>query len=67
MKLLTVLLVLIFACSAEIDPQRLVLADAIEKTLVEEILSAWYPRVVDAEYGGFLSQLDYQWQPGGNQ
>ncbi|MBN1560846.1 AGE family epimerase/isomerase [candidate division KSB1 bacterium] len=68
MKLLTILLVIILvACSPKIDPQRLALADEIERTFVEEILHAWYPRAIDLEYGGFLSQLDYRWQPGGNQ
>jgi mannobiose 2-epimerase len=30
-------------------------------------LAAWYPRAVDREAGGFLSQFDYRWRPTGEQ
>lgn len=48
-------------------PQRSELASDIEQTLIEKVLHAWYPRAVDQECGGFLTQFDAYWQPGDNQ
>lgn len=44
-----------------------ILADTLEKLLKENILEAWYPASVDTEYGGFLSDLSYDWKPEGSQ
>ncbi len=60
-------LVIFLACSSKIDVQKIERANEIETVFVDEILHAWYPRAIDAEHGGFISQFDYQWQPSGNQ
>lgn len=43
-----------------------VLARELEDALAK-ILEAWFPRGVDQEYGGFLSDFDYRWKPHGPQ
>jgi mannobiose 2-epimerase len=43
-----------------------VLRDEIE-TELDSILKAWFPRTIDKEYGGFLSDFDYRWRPRGPQ
>jgi cellobiose epimerase len=42
------------------------LADQIEAELRAEI-DAWYPRTLDREFGGFLSDFDYAWRPTADQ
>jgi len=37
-------------------------AGEMEKLLMESMMPQWYPRTVDQEYGGFLSDFDYKWQ-----
>lgn len=32
---------------------------------LEDILDAWFPRVIDREYGGFLCDFDHRWRPTG--
>jgi mannobiose 2-epimerase len=39
----------------------------MRQSLRREVLAAWYPRAVDRDSGGFLSQFDYRWQPTGAQ
>lgn len=39
------------------------LARAMRTSLRDELLAPWYPRAVDAEYGGFLSDFAYDWEP----
>ena len=46
---------------------RRVLAAEIRRSLRSELLAPWYPRAVDREAGGFLSQFDFEWKPTGNQ
>lgn len=48
------------------DPREQ-LADSIRLSLQEDLLDAWYPRVVDVEHGGYLSDFDENWQPFGDQ
>jgi cellobiose epimerase len=36
-------------------------------SLRNELLAPWYPRALDHDSGGFLSQFDYRWQPTGAQ
>ena len=43
------------------------LIESLGKSLQENILDTWYPRVIDREQGGYLSGFDYQWNPTGNQ
>jgi len=45
---------------------RDVLARELEDALAK-ILEAWFPRCVDQEHGGFLSDFDYRWRPRGPQ
>jgi mannobiose 2-epimerase len=47
--------------------ERSALADEIETSLKEELLAAWYPRVVDTEFGGYLTQWNADWEPSDNQ
>jgi len=37
-------------------------ADEMEKILMENMMPQWYPRVIDNEYGGYLSDFDYKWE-----
>ncbi|RPI02550.1 MAG: N-acylglucosamine 2-epimerase [Calditrichaeota bacterium] len=43
------------------------LADEIERTLVDNELKSWYPRTIDEQFGGFLTNFDALWQPGETQ
>ncbi len=47
--------------------QRRGLAVDIRRSLRQELLAPWYPRAIDREYGGFLSQFDYAFRPTGDQ
>lgn len=38
------------------------LQEELECALITSILEAWYPRVVDAEQGGYWSQFDADWK-----
>ncbi len=40
---------------------------AMERMLRHGILDAWYPRAIDRDYGGFLTDLTYEWLPYGQQ
>jgi mannobiose 2-epimerase len=46
---------------------RRALADTIRRSLRDDLLAAWYPRTIDLEYGGFLSQWEFDWTPSGAQ
>lgn len=46
---------------------RLALADRIEASLSEDLLAAWYPRVVDTAFGGYRTQWDADWRPSADQ
>lgn len=43
------------------------LADETEATLRRDVLDVWFPRTVDKENGGFLSNFTRDWQPNGSQ
>jgi mannobiose 2-epimerase len=47
--------------------RRRELAAEMRRSLHDELLAPWYPRAVDREQGGFLSQFDFDWTPSGNQ
>lgn len=52
---------------SELDPETTAaLADELERAL-HDLVEAWFPRCVDEEYGGFLSDLDRRWKPSGQQ
>ncbi len=47
------------------DAADLQTADEMEGALRLELFERWYPAVVDSVHGGFLTDLDYRWQPAG--
>jgi len=59
------------AATSPADPltpaRRRALAAELRRSLHDELLASWYPRAVDREQGGFLSQFDFEWKPTGNQ
>ncbi|MBC7790177.1 MAG: AGE family epimerase/isomerase [Anaerolineae bacterium] len=48
-------------------PTRSALAAQLRLALREKLLAPFYPRAVDRDNGGFLSEFDYQWRPTGSQ
>jgi mannobiose 2-epimerase len=38
------------------------MADTLEKSLQEEIINVWYPRIIDSTYGGYLTNFSYDWK-----
>lgn len=50
------------AGEAESAAARRALADTIRTSLREDVFAPWYPRAVDREYGGFLSNFAYEWE-----
>ncbi len=46
-------------------PEELI--PAFESSLQEKILHKWYPNCLDFEYGGFITNYDYDWKPAANQ
>ncbi|MEX0600265.1 MAG: AGE family epimerase/isomerase [Rhodothermales bacterium] len=44
-----------------------VTAEVVHEALQRHVLGAWYPRAVDADYGGYLSDFAYDWRPDGPQ
>ena len=46
---------------------RRALADTVRRSLRHELLAAWYPRAIDREFGGFLSQFEHDWKASGAQ
>jgi mannobiose 2-epimerase len=49
------------------DTARLSIADAMERSLKQELLDVWYPRSIDTAYGGFVSAWTYNFQRAENQ
>lgn len=43
---------------------RAELVRELRHALVPQLLERWYPRVIDEEFGGFLSDLDLDFRPG---
>ena len=39
----------------------LYVADDMQSLLLGNMMPAWYPRVIDREYGGYLSDFNYKW------
>ena len=61
------IMLLLYACSGNIDPNRKIIAEEMHQALTENLLDAWYPAVIDSVYGGFLSDFTYDWQAAGPQ
>jgi mannobiose 2-epimerase len=38
------------------------MADTLEKSLQDEIIKVWYPRILDSTYGGYLTNFSYDWK-----
>ena len=47
------------------DLDRTGLAATLETRLRDNLAEAWYPRVIDREHGGYLSDFDAAWRPTG--
>ncbi len=57
-----------FGQGKEADAQsRHKLALEFQQSLFKELLDPWYPKVVDSVYGGYLSNLSYDFKPFGTQ
>ena len=73
----TAVLLLLTACqrhgsSTDVAKQRAretraALAVTIRRSLHDQTLRVWYPRAVDRDSGGFLSQFDWRFNPDGSQ
>ena len=61
---LTLLAVGVTACSSE--PESETQAQVIEDEM-KIMLDAWYPRVIDEEYGGYISSFSNDWEMTGTQ
>jgi cellobiose epimerase len=48
------------------DPNRHLLAEEMESELMRK-LDVWYPRVVDEQFGGYLTDFDHEWVPTASQ
>ena len=62
---------LAFSCSVvkektEVSPY-LSMADTLEKSLYNDIIDLWYPRIIDLEHGGYLTNFSYNWEQLPNQ
>lgn len=49
----------------ELDVQLQSVAAEMEQELNRK-LDVWYPRVIDTDYGGYLSSFSHDWQPAGS-
>lgn len=38
------------------------LCESMSRVLVDDLLKLWYPLVIDMEYGGYFTNLSYDWQ-----
>ncbi|MFO7934591.1 MAG: AGE family epimerase/isomerase [Bacteroidales bacterium] len=47
--------------SPEIQKEPRVVASELENSLLNEIFEPWYPRIIDSAYGGYISDLEYDW------
>lgn len=43
------------------------IAQEMEDLLFKNMMPVWYPRVIDSEYGGYLSDFNYKWEMTKNQ
>jgi mannobiose 2-epimerase len=59
--LLAILPLLLTSCLSRPNMKRQKLASRMEKSLFGDLIDHWYPLDVDTVYGGFISDLDYDW------
>jgi mannobiose 2-epimerase len=62
---------LVFSCTEvkekdSVSPY-LSMADILEKSLYNDIIDLWYPRIIDLEHGGYLTNYSYNWEQLPNQ
>lgn len=62
---ITLLAVGVTACSSEPESEK-IQAQVIEDEM-KLMLDAWYPRVIDEEYGGYISSFSHDWEMTGTQ
>lgn len=48
-----------------LEPRVTPTAEDAEARFRRHVLDAWFPRCLDAEYGGFLCDFDRRWEPSG--
>lgn len=74
MRIILVLLIvsILYSCS-EGEKQNdtvspyLSMADTLEKSLYNDIIDLWYPRIIDLDHGGYLTNFSYNWEQLPNQ
>ena len=58
-------LILLFSCSETRTEKKTntysIMADTLEKSLFKDIVDIWYPRIIDREHGGFITNFSYDW------
>ena len=57
-----IILVLSGSCDSSSEESLLPAANEMEKLLMNNMMPAWYPRVIDTVYGGYLSDFNYKWE-----
>ena len=69
--ILCLLMPVAVACSSgkgkEKEADLKTVAQEMEDLLMKNMMPVWYPRVIDKEYGGYLSNFNYKWEMTGNQ
>lgn len=62
---------LVFSCTEVKEKDKispyLSMADTLEKSLYNDIIDLWYPRIIDLEQGGYLTNYSYNWEQLPNQ
>ncbi len=52
----------IYSCKQMSKTSLAPFAAEMEELLMENMMPAWYPRIIDKEYGGYLSDFNYKWE-----
>jgi len=60
------LFLIVFSCNtketSQTYPSYSSMADTLEKSLQEELLEVWYPRIIDSVYGGYFANFSETWE-----
>lgn len=59
---INILFIILLLQSCQKGNNLLPVADEMEDLLMENMMPAWYPRVIDTLYGGYLSDFNYKWE-----